>query len=324
MNLSLYFPKLLINLAILIPMCLPISLEAQWHQMSKEEYIKNHRNLAIKEMYENGIPASIKLAQAIIESGNGNSRLAREANNHFGVKCHGWNGDIINIDDDVLQECFRKYSDVEQSYRDHSLFLISRPRYSQLFELETTDYAGWANGLKQAGYATNPRYAEILIKTIEDFELYQYDVSKSEILASGKLTEEPLDPENIKDKTTSRPLASNRTLLVNNGRKYIFARKGDSFASLAQEFNIYSFQIWRYNNLDKRDKLKEGDMVYLEKKRNKAASPYHIVARGETMRAISQHYGIKLKKLYWYNRMNHGDEPHVGQALWMQQRKPIE
>lgn len=315
----IYFSWFLLTLGLLF--ALPVSLTAQSRQMTKEEYVAAYKDMAIREMYEFGIPASIKLAQAILESGSGNSRLAREAKNHFGIKCHGWTGESIKVDDDAPQECFRKYDNVDQSYKDHSAFLTTRPRYASLFSLETNDYKGWANGLKAAGYATNPRYAELLINLIEDMKLYQFDVTKKEILAGKKPADE--QKETVK-KTVPEPISKERIILTNNSRKYIIARKGDDFYSLAREFNIYSYQVWKYNELDKRDKLKEGDMVYLEKKRNKASTPFHVVSKGETMRSISQVYGIKLSKLYRYNRMKPDQEPKSGQVLWLQQKKPAE
>lgn len=315
---STFFP---FTIALLV--AVQINAVSQSRQMTKEDYVANYKDMAIREMYEFGIPASIKLAQAILESGSGNSRLAREAKNHFGIKCHGWTGESIKVDDDAPQECFRKYDNVDQSYKDHSAFLTTRPRYASLFELETTDYKGWAHGLKKAGYATNPRYAELLINLIEDLKLYQYDQTKKEILAVKKRAGEDDKPVKTEVTTPEKP-SKERTMLTNNGRKYIIARRGDDFYSLASEYNIYSFQVWKYNELSKRDNLKEGDMVYLEKKRNKATTPFHVVSKGETMRAISQVYGIRLKKLMKYNRMKAGQEPKSGQVLWLQQKKPTE
>lgn len=294
--------------------------QSSGRQMTREEYIDTYKDMAIREMYEFSIPASIKLAQAVLESGNGNSKLAREGNNHFGIKCHGWQGKSMKVDDDAPQECFRVYDNPDQSYKDHSAFLTTRPRYASLFELKTTDYKGWAHGLKKAGYATNPRYAELVIKIIEDHQLYKYDVSKEVILAAnktGRIADSKQEPN-------AKPTTVKRQILTNNDRKYIIAQKADNFYSLAKEYNIYSYQIWKYNELTRGDKLTEGEMVYLEKKKGKASVPFHTVSKGENMRTISQFYGIRLDRLYRFNRMKHDDELRVGQVLWLQERKPKE
>lgn len=287
-------------------------------QITREEYVATYKDMAIREMYEFGIPASIKLAQALLETGNGNSKLAREGNNHFGIKCHGWQGKSMKVDDDAPQECFRKYDNADQSYKDHSAFLSTRPRYASLFELETTDYKGWAHGLKRAGYATNPRYAEMVIKIIEDLDLTKYDVPKSVILSGKKPQKEIGKTKPVKSKATTRQI------LTNNGRKYIIARKGDNFYDIAKEFNIYSYQVWKYNELSRRDAIREGEMVYLEKKKSQASVPFHTVAKGEDLRTISQIYGIRLSTLRKLNHMKKDDELRVGQILWLQERKPKE
>lgn len=302
---------------------LQIFAQTSGRQMTREEYVSAYKDMAIREMYEFGIPASIKLAQAILESGNGNSKLASEGNNHFGIKCHGWQGKSMKVDDDAPQECFRKYDNPDQSYKDHSAFLTTRPRYASLFELETTDYKGWAHGLKQAGYATNPRYPELIIKIIEDLNLNKYDVSRSEIRA-GKKSGKEAEVSVLLFEKDVKPATDKRLILTNNGRKYIISRKGDDFYNLAKEFNIYSYQIWKYNELKRSDKLAEGEMVYLEKKKAKASVPFHTFAKGENMRTISQVYGIRLNSLYKLNRMKPGQEPRVGQILWLQERKPSE
>ena len=151
-------------------------LFSQYTESDIFNYIETYKEIAINKMVEYRIPASITLAQGIFESACGTSRLATEANNHFGIKCHKeWEGDTIKHNDDELQECFRKYLKPEESYNDHSLFLISRPRYAKLFTLDVMDYPGWARGLKTAGYATNPQYADKLISLIERFDLARHD-----------------------------------------------------------------------------------------------------------------------------------------------------
>ncbi|MCF8364919.1 MAG: glucosaminidase domain-containing protein [Bacteroidales bacterium] len=293
-------------------------------KISRSEYIELYKDIAIQEMVVFNIPASITLAQGILESGSGNSRLATEANNHFGIKCHvGWEGESIKLDDDAPNECFRKYKNPNESYKDHSFFLSQRGRYAFLFDLEITDYKGWARGLKKAGYATNPQYASLLIKIIEENQLYKYDLMGGDYLAVNPYPNEI--PEKQQGKYEAFAVAGNdRKVFTNNGKKFIFARKGDDFYKIADDLNVYNFQIWKYNDLSKKDNLKEGDMVYIEKKKNKSKSEtYHYVKPGETMHSISQLYGMKLSKLYSYNRMKKGTSPRTNQMLWLQSKKPI-
>jgi len=300
--------------------------ETIWAQpnpkMTKPQYIDKYRDIAIQEMNEFKIPASIILAQGILESGNGNSRLATEANNHFGIKCHdGWEGESIRFDDDAPNECFRKYKQAIDSYKDHSFFLSQRDRYAFLFDLELTDYKGWAKGLKKAGYATNPKYSELLINIIEEFELSKLDVNEGPPLAINKYPNEI--PKGKEREYEAFAVGKNdRKIFTNNGRKFIFTRPGDDFYKIAADFDIYSYQVWKYNDLAKTASLKEGQMIYLQKKKNKANTAFHTVAPGDTMPAISQLYGIKLSKLYTYNRMEKGSSPRTGQILWLQEKKP--
>ena len=273
-------------------------------RMTKEEYIKKYEEIAIEEMNRFGIPASITLAQGILESANGNSTLATKANNHFGIKCHkGWTGKTFHMDDDAKNECFRKYKDPFKSYKDHSKFLSTRRRYAFLFELDITDYKGWAYGLKKAGYATNPRYPQLLIKIIEDYGLYEYDkLYKTGKTGLAKKTKPKKDivPETVLFVKTTQ---TGRKVYSNNGVKFIYAEKGDNPYKLAKEFNIYNYQIKKYNHLTKKDTIKEGQMIYIEKKRNKGRVAYHTVQPGETLYDISEKYAVKLRKLCKYNNL---------------------
>lgn len=281
-------------------------------RMTREEYIDTYKDDAIREMHRSKIPASITLAQGILESGDGNSPLAVYGKNHFGIKCHNtWKGKTMKIDDDKKNECFRKYNDVYESYRDHSEFLTTRGRYSFLFDLKITDYKGWAKGLKKAGYATNPKYPQLLIDLIEKHQLYQYD-------SYGKVP-----PKKLKKDRSSKPLAiasHNRTIKLHNNIKYIRAKEGDTFFKITQDFDMNLWQIFKYNDLNKTDVLKVGDIIYLQPKRNKAPEDYHIVKEGETMRDISQLYGIKLKKLYKKNNLIIGTQPNVGDKISLKKK----
>jgi hypothetical protein len=299
-------------------------------QVTVEEYIETYRDLSISEMKKYRIPASIKLAQGILESASGNSELATKARNHFGIKCHkGWQGKTFIMDDDEKNECFRKYGSVEDSYRDHSEFLTTRDRYSSLFSLRIDDYKGWAKGLKKAGYATNPRYPDLLIKIIEENELYLYDrkgagrktiarieaeeKSPALVLNSDQLEDSKVFSEIVPIETSP----DGRNIYLNNGVKFIFAREGDDFYTLAHEFDIYAWQIWKYNELEKTDRISKGQVIYLEKKKRRADKvfPEHVVKEDENLGYISQIYAVRLKRLRKMNGIEPGDRLSPGQIV---------
>jgi hypothetical protein len=283
------------------------------------QYIENFREIAIREMMIYRIPASITLAQGIYESNVGKSRLATEANNHFGIKCHKeWTGKTFIQDDETRNECFRKYDDPEESFRDHSCFLTQRDRYKDLFKLDITDYKGWAKGLKEAGYATNQRYPEKLINTIETFELNKFDVADfSQFFCDTIKT--PIDssreiiPAKKYDVFAEGP--GGRTVYINNGLQFIILRKNDNLHKVASAFGVSERKILKWNDLEKRNKLVVGQMVYLESKKQKGAASFHIVKPKETLYTISQLYGIQLKYLYKRNSIKPGQTPKIGQKL---------
>jgi LysM repeat protein len=281
-------------------------------KMTPEKYIESFKDEAIKEMLMYNIPASITLAQGMLESGNGNSDLAVYANNHFGIKCHvGWDGPAFIKDDDEKDECFRKYPSVLDSYTDHSQFLKGRARYSQLFELKNNDYKGWAEGLKAAGYATDPRYTKRLLEIIEAHKLYNYDKIEGVqniTVAAAK----PSTPETFEA----------REVLRFHFIKYIIVKPGDSFYKIAHDTEKDLWQIYKFNDLAPDDKLIAGQKLYLQPKRNKAKEPFHTVKRGETMKSVSQLHGIKLRKLYKKNNMKPGDELKAGDILYLRKNKP--
>lgn len=282
--------------------------------LTRTQYIEQWKDEAVKQMHLYGIPASITLAQGILESADGNSALAKYANNHFGIKCHEWDGASFIQDDDESDECFRKYESTEESYSDHSEFLTGRSRYSDLFELQLTDYEGWAKGLKAAGYATNPKYADMLITLIEDNDLYEYD--QLEEVASKNIPDDD-------DIEFPNELASVvRDIFVHpNDIDYIIVKQGDTPYSLARELDMWVSQLYKYNELTEDDILSPGDVIYLQPKRSKAQEDYHTVLEGETMYSISQKYGIKLDKLYEKNLMEPGTQPAVGQLLYLRNKK---
>ncbi len=280
-------------------------------KMTVDQYIEKYSSLAVDEMYRSKIPASITLAQGILESGNGNSRLATEANNHFGIKCKAsWTGKTMYEDDDAPQECFRKYDAAIDSYRDHSDFLMKNSRYAFLFDLEQTDYKAWAHGLKKAGYATNPQYAELLITFIERHKLHKYD--------GVKLSEEE-DRENKEEKAET--IKSYGKEVVVNGVPGIVAKAGDSYAQIALDYDMKVYQLYRNNDLPKDAICKEGDTVYLKSKKNKSDIPTHIVAENETMYKISQRYAVKLEKLLDRNELIEGQEPAVGETIYLRESR---
>ena len=274
-------------------------LQAQTRNKQYEAYIKQYRDLAVEEMKKYHIPASITLAQGLLESGAGQSTLARKSNNHFGIKCGSdWQGKTVRHNDDARGECFRAYKHPKQSYEDHSKFLASRPRYASLFKLKITDYKGWARGLKKAGYATDPRYAQRLIDIIELYDLDKYD--KKGGLKWMKENPNPHQP------------------YIANGLLYIVVRAGDTWKSISKEFDISQKKLRKYNDLYKGYELRPGDILYLEKKNRKAQKEHivHVLRTGESMYLISQKYGIRLKNLYKLNKMD-ADEPapEVGTIL---------
>lgn len=284
------------------------------YRLTRKEYIETYKEEAIREMLRVGIPASITLAQGILESADGNSPLARYANNHFGIKCHtGWTGERFIMDDDEKNECFRRYYSVYDSYRDHSEFLTGRSRYASLFELSGTDYKGWAKGLKKAGYATNPQYANLLIKIIEDNELYKYD----EVKKVPKLDPEPAQVA-IADKLEEY----DRAIRLQNNIKYTVVKSGDSFFKIAKELDMGLWQLYKYNDMHKGQQLDPGQVLYLQPKRGKGTADFHTVKKGDSMWMISQMYGIRLKKLYKRNNMEFGSEPQAGEKLYLRSNKP--
>jgi hypothetical protein len=287
-----------------------------------QQYIEKYRVLAVQEMIQFKIPASIKLAQGIVETASGNSNLARLANNHFGIKCHvGWTGDTYHQDDDSANECFRKYAAVADSYRDHSLFLKHRPRYSGLFELPMHDYEAWARGLKAAGYATNPTYAEQLIKVIRENNLNALDTLTSvpSVWATDPIFVDNLDqydePGDVyEDEFVIRPPASYE-LKHFNRIKYVEAKTGDTPQLISESMEIMLLQICIYNDISKTYVFKTGERVYLQPKKRFGSKISHEVKEGETMRDISQQYGIRLKALYRLNKLTPGTQPVPGTTL---------
>jgi len=258
---------------------------------SPEAYIQKYSSIAQEEMRKYGVPASITLAQGILESGSGKSKLAAEANNHFGIKCHDtWNGATMHLDDDAPNECFRKYKSVEQSFEDHSVFL-KKPRYEELFLLEITDYKGWAQGLKKCGYATSSTYAKSLIDLIEKYELTQFD-------------------------TEQKPNEHSAIVNISNNRiKYVSAKKKETLKELAERTGISEHLLSKYNDLEDGHSFKEKEIIYLQPKRFKGSVRECKVKRGENIRDISQQYGIRIHSIERKNDLERGAELKTGTLL---------
>jgi len=287
---------------------------------SSEEYIRQYKDLAVQEMNRTGIPASITLAQGMLESNYGNSTLAREGNNHFGIKCHNtWNGRRIYHDDDRRQECFRKYRDVYESFKDHSEFLTEGQRYAFLFDYDKTEYKKWARGLKRAGYATSPTYATRLIELIERYQLYRFDRQERRFASVEDKSHGPLG--NVDNFSIS---PESHRIRTRNRVDYIVVKAGDTFESLNRELDLLPWELRKYNELSDTAKLHEGQVLYLQPKRNKAERGFdvHLVREGETMHSISQLYGVKLEKLYERNHMEKGDKIKPGDKIWLRKERP--
>ena len=306
-------------------------------EVTAGDYINRYKDLAVSEMRRTGIPASITLAQGMIESDYGRSRLAREGNNHFGIKCHSdWTGPTIRHNDDRRNECFRKYRKPEESYYDHSDFLKSGSRYNSLFYLESSDYKGWAKGLKNAGYATNPDYANMLIRKIEEYRLMNFDrTGKTSglqpsytITGNDRDTEKESDiirkPDTVFDENTVVSARVPREM-ENNRIKYVIVKDGDTRDNLEKEFQLLRWELPKYNELESDFPLVPGQILYLQPKREKAepGKEYHNTLEGDSMYMISQRYGIKLKSLYEMNRMTEGTEPEAGKQIWLRGIKPV-
>lgn len=311
-----------------------------------EDYINTYKDLAVSEMKRTGVPASITLAQGMLESDYGRSSLARLANNHFGIKCHNdWTGQTIRQHDDGRNECFRKYKRPEDSFYDHSDFLRSSSRYSFLFDLDPANYKAWSHGLKKAGYATNPEYASLLIRKIEENNLSAFDRGYTASVARRieKAQQEEHPPVTPKAKSTvkessPRPatpddesvtfgavMARVPRILENNRIQYIIVKDGDTREKIEDEFQLLRWELPRYNEMSDNFKLVPGQILYLQPKREKAEAgkESHIAAEGETMYNISQKYGIKLGSLLEMNRMEKGTEPVAGQKIWLQTTRPL-
>lgn len=288
-----------------------------------KSYAEKYKDFAVEKMKKYGIPASITLAQGMLESNYGRSSLAVKANNHFGIKCHkDWKGATIFADDDLKNECFRKYPSVKDSYDDHSLFLKTKNRYAFLFDLQSNDYKGWAYGLKKAGYATNSQYAIVLIKMIEDYNLNAYD--KAIYIPVAQLKNHKI--EKIKSTQSQESdfdditIGVVRNVYYRNKVPYIIAVKGDNLDKIAEDFALERFQLEKYNDLQKNAKIKEGELIYVKKKKRKTNIDFHIVEENESIRDVSQRFAVRIKKILKYNDFEENYKIKQGDTLWLHKK----
>ncbi len=323
--------KQMLLLGVLLVMLIDVFAQT----ITPEAYIQRYKTVAIEEMKLYGIPASITLAQACLESNFGNSMLAVEGNNHFGIKCHSsWTGKKIYKDDDKKQECFRHYESAWESFRDHSNFLKTLPRYAFLFDYDIRDYKKWANGLKKAGYATSPTYPQRLITIIEKYNLSQYDAEykQNNVIADNNKPKikNPKDKKQKHRKQTSNddnfsfnPFG--REIKTNNDVKYIIAKENDSYYKIAEEMEMMKWELFIYNDLQKDAAITTGQIIYLQPKRHRAerGQDKYTVKPGDTLYSISQKFAIKLKSLRKKNNLSENDTISESDVLWLRKRKPI-
>jgi LysM repeat protein len=316
------------KITVILFIVLTLPLTAQ--KFSTEDYIALYKQWAIENMQIKKVPASITLAQGILESGSGNSSLATKANNHFGIKCHkGWEGGTYYMDDDAPNECFRKYASVLESYSDHADFLTGRERYSGLFKLDIADYKGWAQGLKDAGYATNPKYATLIIDLIEKYKLYEYDQQALNPVTVVKKDDKTNNNNSNNKNNTNTNNSSGGTeknqLVFINGLKAVKIKGGQTKDELALFFELKVKQIERYNEIGAGDGLYEGEVIFLEPKRNSAEPAFnvHTVKTGETFYSIAHQYGMKMNALMKKNNMWYGSIIKPGDQLNLRKKKPL-
>ena len=291
-----------------------------------QKYIDTYKNIAIAEEIRTGVPAAITLAQGIHETGAGTSDLVLASNNHFGIKCNGWTGQTVSHDDDAKGECFRKYDSPIDSYKDHSDFLKNRRYYTSLFKLDPTDYKGWAYGLKRAGYATNPKYAQILIKLIEDYNLEQYtDLAMDGKFADGDVAfASDVKTDSSNDQITNEPVIQKAVvktynypsgLFKINETSVVFVKKGTAFLKVANDNNLSLSRLFEFNDMKPVDIAENDQLIYVQRKRKVGAEEFHVVEDGETLYDIAQSEGIRLESLLEYNMLRNGMQPAVGEKL---------
>lgn len=335
---------------ILLLICILLCSLATANNTPQKKYIERYADLAVEEMYRSGVPASITLAQGLLESGYGLSELAVKSNNHFGIKCHNtWTGAKVYHDDDAKGECFRKYDAPEESFRDHSDFLRYRDRYKFLFDYKVTDYKAWAYGLKSAGYATDPKYPAKLIKLIEEYSLYEYDRAKPKAKTKDKSRSKALYPSDRKSKDVvvathdvkvelplsptvieqAKPVTEieravfrfplSREMYSQNGVAFIYSTHDDTYRSIAKSHNLFLKELLMFNDLAEEETLAPGTVVYLQRKKKVAPAGLdrHVVEESQTLREIAQRFAIRLNKLCKLNDITPDHQLREGDILFL-------
>ncbi len=312
----------------------PAAAQTRRTRQTREEYVERYKSIAVAHMERYGIPASITMAQGILESDSGNSRLSVESNNHFGIKCkRNWTGPRVFHDDDAPDECFRAYESVEASYHDHAVFLDTQPRYDSLFAYSSTDYKSWARGLKAAGYATAPDYAQRLVRLIESMKLYLLDRPQGERAYAdhrrGKSLEEIertsysdaerlavggylIDPDNYRVTINAH---EGYNVYTTNGVHYILAKENDTFENIGRKFRLSAGNLRKFNDVKRRVQPAQGEVVFIERKKTawQGNARHHICREGETSWAVAQSYGIRSRSLEKLNGLK--KDARLGQGL---------
>lgn len=308
--------------SLILVACLGVQAYAQ--TITAEQYIEKYKDLAVREMRRMGVPAAITLAQGLLETENGNSDLVKKSNNHFGIKCKSsWTADSVTHDDDAKGECFRSYKDAEASYRDHSNYLRGTERYASLFALDPADYKGWARGLRKAGYATNPKYPDILIKNIELYNLQQYSLQAVNDVPQTEKGKYQDDKEPAPDKTPADTItesgnpAEGNTISYINGHKYINAKKGTSLLAIATANDIDLSKLLSFNDLDVDGILKSDQIIFLQKKSKTGPDDFYLVQQAEPLYDIAQKNGVQLKYLLEYNGFKQAADIKAGTKVYL-------
>ncbi|MEO6868919.1 MAG: glucosaminidase domain-containing protein [Ginsengibacter sp.] len=308
------------NILLIISFCIFLSLDISAQRLTPEQYVATYKGLAIREMKRMGVPASITLAQGLLETEGGNSALLMRSNNHFGIKCKSnWTGDSVSHDDDAAGECFRVYKNAEDSYRDHSNFLKGSDRYGFLFKLNPADYKGWAYGLKKAGYATNPNYPQILITNIEKYNLQQYSLEalgEVPVFDGSKFTNDPEVKMVVADDNNNNN-TSNQEISI-NGCKALHASKGTSLLAIATTYNIPLSKLLDINDLQNDGLLAKDQLIFLQKKQTKGAISLYITGKDESLYDVSQKNGVQLKSLQEFNSLFNADILKEGTQVQLQ------
>ncbi|RYY55731.1 MAG: LysM peptidoglycan-binding domain-containing protein [Chitinophagaceae bacterium] len=321
-----------------ILLCLTLAAGITLHGQNNEtieEYIATYKEIAITEMQRTGVPASIKLAQGIHETMAGQSPLVKKSNNHFGIKCKSnWTGPSVSHTDDAPNECFRKYDEPQQSYRDHSDFLRNNTRYASLFNLDPLDYEGWAKGLKKAGYATNPKYPQIIIKLVEDYHLQDYTLIAMGKTVPGQEEVAAVLPEDKKQETLQEPLAMETEQPAAaseypmgefrvNGTKVVYIGAGVALLPVAEQYKIPLSKLFEFNDLAETETLLKAQLIFLQRKRKTGDHEFHVVKTGETLLDIAQTEGIRLESLLELNLLRNYMQPATGEKLYLRSKAPV-